>query len=824
MAVGRTQTLLERLVVELSADADLKGLDDFTKATDKLIETADRAARVVMGIGAAAGAALTGAVIAFSGVEAKLAEVAAKTGLTVEHLKATYGEALRAIQRETGLADRELLDALQKAISAGLQDQEAIDAVAESARAAAARIGDISDQVSAATTIMGAFEVEAGTALDVVARAAQVGEGETEDFASSLKGLGALGESIGLGLYDVAGGLAAISRSAKSVSEGETQFKAFISAMSGRSRTGAKILEDLGLSFEKLREIGEREGLAKMVGTLKAVVGDDIETLQRILGSSEALQFVLNIDAMQLRALTEDIEQTAPGTIARAFVEGAELSARKLKQLREGVANVFEDIGKFIDPIASRLLDLGINLTDAFLALPEGIKRATAYGGMLVATLLPLGGVVRILIRLRKFSGLLGGALAAVGAGGAKAGDALAGGLKGSGNEAKALRRGLARLARFLPAVLNPVGLIAAGIVSLGLIVAKWDEIKAGVRAAWSALTDYFSASKRNREIARDRLEAQSSLVRTLEEQRDLLREQGAAAGEIADKEAEIAAAKARAAEYDRRVRAVEALRELEIAREVELPSLEDRLAGIRSERAGLREQLDYGFSPGSLGLPLGEHQKVQLRARIEALDTEEAAAEAEVETLQLRTRVSLDAIAAASDQRMAEAGAASFRAFGDGLEAAVPGLARDVEKTLTEAFEPYLPSSDAQRGPLSGLTQAGKATMEALAEGIRQGSPLAAALTAALALPADMPELSLPEIEQTVSRVLGTVAELPELERLREIAASPEDFRLPVPPPPDYFAGQRAAPGEEAGARHFSLRIDKIEISAPGGRWRGDH
>ena len=206
MAFARRPTVLERLIVELGAKVDTSKLSEFEKATERVMEKADRAARVVMGIGAAATAALTAAAVAFSGVEAQLAEVAAKTGLSVEHLKDTYSEALRAIQRETGLADRQLLDALQKAISAGLEDQEAIDAVAESARAAAARIGDISDQVSAATTIMGAFEVSAGTALDVVARAAQVGEGETEDFANSLKGLGALGESIGLGLYDVAGG------------------------------------------------------------------------------------------------------------------------------------------------------------------------------------------------------------------------------------------------------------------------------------------------------------------------------------------------------------------------------------------------------------------------------------------------------------------------------------------------------------------------------------------------------------------------------------------------------------------------------------------
>ena len=824
MAFARRPTVLERLIVELGAEVDTSKLSEFEKATERVMEKADRAAKVVMGIGAAATAALTAAAVAFSGVEAQLAEVAAKTGLTVEHLKDTYSEALRAIQRETGLADRQLLDALQKAISAGLEDQEAIDAVAESARAAAARIGEISDQVSAATTIMGAFEVSAGTALDVVARAAQVGEGETEDFANSLKGLGALGESIGLGLYDVAGGLAAISRSAKSVSEGETQLKAFIASMSGRSRVGAKLLDDLGLSFEALRKIGENEGLAAMVGTLKRAVGDDIETLNRIVGSSEALQFVLNTDVSALEALTADIEQTAPGTIGRAFAEGADLSARKLEQLREGVKNVFEDVGRYIDPIAGRILDLGLKLTDAFLALPDGLKRATAYGGVLLATLLPLGGVARIVLRMRRTSLLLGTALESVAGAGAQAGEALAGRLKGSGKEAKALRGRLAGLSRLLPAVLNPVGLIVAGIASLALVAAKWDEIETAARSAWSALTDYFSASRRNREIASGRLEAQDKLVGTLRSQLEILQEQGAAAGVLAEKEAEIADAVARRTELEGRVRAGEVLRELDVAQDVLLPELAGQFNEIAAERAKLERRLETGFSgEHSLAVPMTDSQRATVEARLAALDTDEALARAELETLRLQAEVGLSAIAETDDARLIAAGAASYRTFAEGIRSAAPGLAVAVEDTLEDVFGPRLPSSDAVLGPLSRLTEAGRAVLDTMAAGIRsRGTPLADAVADALQFPSDLPELSLPELEQTISRVLGTVAELPELETLREIAAKPEDFRLPVPPPPDYFGGwapgEAGAPGASPGApRHFALRIDKIEINAPG-------
>lgn len=830
MALGVRETLLDRLVVELASRADLKGLEKFDKAAEALTDRLDRVGKVAMGIGAVASAALAGAIASFASVEAKAAEVAAKTGLSLEHIRDTYSDALRDIQRETGRSDAELYDGLQKALSAGLEGAGALDAVREAARSAAAGIGSISDQVSAATTLMGAFEVEASTALDVVARAAQVGEGETQHFANSLKGLAALGESLGFDLYNVAGGLSSISRSAKSVSEGETQFRAFFSALSGRSRAGAKMLEELGLSFEMLREMGEKEGLAPVVGTIKTITGGDIEELTRMLGSVEAVQFVLNTDAIALRELTADIRRTAPGAIADAFEEGAELATRKLEQLRTNVVNIFEDIGRALDPLVRRVLDTGLRATDAVLALPDALKTATAYAGLFLAAFLPLGGIVRLLASMKATTGLLSRALAAAAVEAGVSGK----GIAGTGKAAKEAAGKIGLLSRLLPLVLNPGVLVAAGAATLALIVSKWDEVRAMIRRAWSAVTDYFSADRRNRDAASERLDAQGRLVETLEKQLELMREQGAAAGELADQEQKIADAKALQSEYDQRVRALETLRELKVAQEVELPNLADDLAGTRAERAELQAQLDYGFSPGSLGLPLSEEQRVTISARIAALETEESVKLAELETLRLQTEIGLDAIAQTDDDRLMKAGAASYRAFGKGLEAAVPGLGSDIETTLEAAFGPYLPQSDAARGPLSRLTEAGRAAVETLAAGMRDADPITAALMAALALPAldrvnQLVEVEQPDRAAQVVEHTDRISQVVE-QVIRPASTAMEEIVLPMvsdlpnmaehsPPvaPPVSFFDERARSAPARSAPSYTLNIESGAIRIEG-------
>ena len=120
--------------------------------------------------------------------ESKWTEVSGKTGKSVDELKAQYADAAKAISNDTGIALTTILDGFQKAISAGTEGEEAIRLVGEGAKAQAANITSMEEAISAATTAAVAFGEDPVVALNKMIRAAQVGEGDTEDYATAIKG------------------------------------------------------------------------------------------------------------------------------------------------------------------------------------------------------------------------------------------------------------------------------------------------------------------------------------------------------------------------------------------------------------------------------------------------------------------------------------------------------------------------------------------------------------------------------------------------------------------------------------------------------------
>ena len=120
-----------------------------------------------------------------------------------------------------------------------------------------------------------------------------------------------------------------------------------------------------------------------------------------------------------------------------------------------------------------------------------------------------------------------------------------------------------------------------------------------------------------------------------------------------------------------------------------------------------------------------------------------------------------------------AASGEAAMVAMGVGAQDGAPELGRSVEQGYEDHVEPLNPQSDAERGPLSRLTDAGRAIPETMAAGAATAAGSLEAVLAALALPTpdiplgpvpelavatpDMPELALP----TPDIPLGPVPEL---------------------------------------------------------------
>ena len=123
------------------------------------------------------------------------------------------------------------------------------------------------------------------------------------------------------------------------------------------------------------------------------------------------------------------------------------------------------------------------------------------------------------------------------------------------------------------------------------------------------------------------------------------------------------------------------------------------------------------------------------------------------------------------------DAGAMLMRTLVDGIKATA-GLAKDAVLSALSGIRDLLPFSDARTGPLSRLTQSGRAIVTTIAEGVGSAPT---SLTDALreALP-DLPELAIPDLPS----LRAVLPDMPSLDIPSLDALAPPLPIGPVPPP----------------------------------------
>ena len=411
-------TVLDELIVKIgpkfTGGGDLRRLErGIDKAKAKLDSFGDAAIKIGAGLTAAGTATL----FAFADYEKGFAEMAAKTGESMAELESLYGEAVRNIAKETGVSMSDVQNGFQKGLSAGMEGQELIDAVTQATKAQAAGIGRLEDTISSATTAWSVLGEDADEAMNIITVAAQKGEGETEDFGQSLKGLVGFAKTLNVEFEELAGSLAATSQSAKSVPEAETQLRAFFKAIADPTQGAIDKLAELnaGFTFEDLRRAIREEDFASAyktlhtyIDSLRAAGVDVAPVIAAIFPEVEAQQFFNTVDPDKIAELTAEIEGTGDA-IQRAFVDGEKTVSRRSDKMMRRLIDVAVTLGEKLVPVFELINSLASKSLDWFEALPEPVKD-------IVSQILAAGPAILALgIALRFMSFALGGVKVAAG-------------------------------------------------------------------------------------------------------------------------------------------------------------------------------------------------------------------------------------------------------------------------------------------------------------------------------------------------------------------------------------------------------------------------
>ena len=393
---------------------DLSKLTRFERGVSKARQSLDGISAAAGRMGTVLTGAATGAVAAFTGFEAEMTKIVALVGISQEQLD-DWKDDILAISRETGQAPRALAESLFFVTSAGLRGSAAIDVLRESAKAAAAGLGDqkaVVDLVTSAVNAYGIENLSAKQATDQLVAAVRLGKLEPAQLAGAMGRAIPVASAMGVKFHEVAGLLAAMSRTGTTAEEGVTQISAVMAGIIKPAEGAERALAGVGLTFDDLRATVRDQGLFAVLQTLRTAFQGNNLAIAEVFPNIRALRGIFDLLGPGIRANAEILGEMAvtTGDTAAAFAAGAGTINRKWNQALAGGKSALIAIGEELKPVTVLILDLANRAADMFLGMSAGAKAA-------IGTVLTLGpALLGVAAAAKALSIALGVATVAMGA------------------------------------------------------------------------------------------------------------------------------------------------------------------------------------------------------------------------------------------------------------------------------------------------------------------------------------------------------------------------------------------------------------------------
>jgi len=305
-----------------------------------------------------------------------------------------------ALGAKSGESFENLNEGLFNLISGGVKADDAMETLAAATRLATAGATDTNTAVKALTSTLTAFGDEAGTAQEISEKfftAQKFGVTTVGELATSFNKVGGLAKTLGISFDETLASLSSLTADgAKPTAEAATQlraaFNSIILVQSKLKNENAGVRDALDLQNIKSR------GLVKSLDLLKIATGGDVVEMQRLLGSSEALQAVLSLTggqselvAKQIDALGNASERAA--TFQDAFATKQATTDQATKRLKSSLDGIAVTFGSAFAPAINAAADV---LSSIATTISELDKRVVQTAASIIAFTLALTGLVTV--------------------------------------------------------------------------------------------------------------------------------------------------------------------------------------------------------------------------------------------------------------------------------------------------------------------------------------------------------------------------------------------------------------------------------------------
>ncbi len=473
-------------------------------------------------VAGAVGVASLGAVVAASaGAVSAAAEYEQAFAKTQTLLSDTtnmeqYSKDIINLSNETGVAATELTDTIYNAISAGVDQADAVEFAGTAAKLAAAGFTDSGSALSVLTTAMNAYGDAAGTAeqiSDSLLTVQNLGVTTVAELSASMGKAIATGSAYGVDLSNIESAYISLTKQGINTAEGTTYMASMMKELGDAGSTvGGIITEQTGKSFSELMADGK--SLADIISILNDSVDGDANALMNLWSSAEAgkasnaiLNNGLETFNSNLNEITNSagLTDTAYGTVTNTLEHQKEVIANLghnfmitageqilpyvsdfLNWALPGITTGMEALG----PILGSVGDVATSVIDGVKGVvdkaKEGIEFVQEHETMFQVLAVLIGGLAVAIVAYNVAAngasiamGVLNGIIAVQTA------------VSGAATVATTA---LGAAMAFLTSPITLIILAIAGLIAVGVLLYKnWDTIALKAGELWGTVVGFFS-------------------------------------------------------------------------------------------------------------------------------------------------------------------------------------------------------------------------------------------------------------------------------------------------------------------------------------------
>lgn len=273
-----------------------------------------------------------------------------------------YKKEIIALSNETGVATDDLCESIYSAISAGVDEAEAINFTAEALKLAEGGFTDAATAVDVMTTAINAYGLSAEGASqisDYLITTQNLGKTTVDELASSLGKVIPVASAYGVQLDDLSTNMAVMTKNGIATAEATTYTKAMINELGDSgSKVSAILLEETGKSFAELK--AEGYSLGDVMEILGESVDGDSGAFNELWSSAEAgigALALLNTGAEQYNSMLEEMRDSAGATTEAYDTMHNTLGAR-IETLKTNLHNMTIELGNAILPVVEEVMDV----------------------------------------------------------------------------------------------------------------------------------------------------------------------------------------------------------------------------------------------------------------------------------------------------------------------------------------------------------------------------------------------------------------------------------------------------------------------------------